>query len=397
MEAMDGREFLDAITRFDEFGARSALIEEGGVTYLENEFWTSGQRRGHPLHEVSYRACFKPQMPDFFISRLTEPGDTVLDPFMGRGTTPLQAALTSRRPAGNDINPIAPMLVGPRLNPPQTEAIAARLAAMPLSCGGSGPADLLAFYHPETLSEICCLRAWLIERESEGSLDDVDAWIRMVAINRLTGHSSGFLSGYTLPPNQAVSSVSQLRINERLGLTPPRRDLAGVILRKSRSLLRGGRPPDHPSSSLSVGPASRMPSLADASVALAVTSPPFLDVVDYAADNWLRIWFAGVDASAVPISMHRNVEDWSEMVREALSELARVVRPGGFVAFEVGEVRGGRVMLDRHVWSAAEGLPFDRLAVMVNRQEFSKTANVWGVSNGTKGTNSNRIVVLRRL
>jgi hypothetical protein len=48
------------------------------------------------------------------------------------------------------------------------------------------------------------------------------------------------------------------------------------------------------------------------------------------------------------------------------------------------------------VWEAAEGLLFDRLFVMVNQQEFTKTANCWGIGNNAKGTNTNRIVVLRR-
>ena len=43
----------------------------------------------------------------------------------------------------------------------------------------------------------------------------MDDWIRMVALNRLTGHSAGFFSVYTLPPNQAVSVKSQRKINER--------------------------------------------------------------------------------------------------------------------------------------------------------------------------------------
>jgi hypothetical protein len=34
--------------------------------------------------------------------------------------------------------------------------------------------------------------------------------------------------------------------------------------------------------------------------------------------------------------------------------------------------------------------------VMVNQQEFTKTANCWGVLNNNRGTNTNRIVVLRR-
>jgi hypothetical protein len=84
------------------------------------------------------------------------------------------------------------------------------------------------------------------------------------------------------------------------------------------------------------------------------------------------------------------------MVRDTLTELARVVRPGGHVAFEVGEVRNGKVLLERLVWHAADGLPFDRLFVMVNQQAFTKTANCWGVKNNAKGTNTNRIVVLQR-
>jgi hypothetical protein len=33
---------------------------------------------------------------------------------------------------------------------------------------------------------------------------------------------------------------------------------------------------------------------------------------------------------------------------------------------------------------------------MVNAQQFTKTANCWGVSNGSKGTNTNRIALFRR-
>ena len=59
-------------------------------------------------------------------------------------------------------------------------------------------------------------------------------------------------------------------------------------------------------------------------------------------------------------------------------------------------VRRGKLLLERLVWRAAEGLPFVRLAVMVNRQSFTKTAKCWGVDNNSRGTNSNRIVLLRR-
>jgi hypothetical protein len=65
------------------YAALSVSDSEAGVPTLTNEFWTAKQRAPHSLHEVSCRACFKPQLPEFFISRLTAPGDVVYDPFMG--------------------------------------------------------------------------------------------------------------------------------------------------------------------------------------------------------------------------------------------------------------------------------------------------------------------------
>ena len=373
----------------------TVTFEEAGLCYFVNAFWTAGQRRGHSLHEISYRACFKGQLPGFFIERLSEPGDRVFDPFSGRGTTAVQAALLGRAPAANDVNPLSAMLCAPRLDPPSVAAVRARLAEIDLSAAAADPAaaDLLAFYHPDTLRQISALRAWLLDRPV---LDVVDQWIRMVAINRLSGHSAGFFSVYTMPPNQAVSAGSQRKINAARGQVPPLRDVRAIILKKTESLLADGAPPPHPPALLLTGAADQTPGLADASVELIVTSPPFLDVVDYAGDNWLRCWFAGIDAGRVRIDRHRDVLAWQGFVRRGFQEFARVARPGGVVAFEVGEVRGGRVLLERHVAAAIEGLPFDVLGVMVNQQSFTKTANCWGVGNNRGGTNTNRIVMAMR-
>src|ERR1700736_2124284 len=187
--------------------ATNATVDDRPVSVdtFVNEFWTSRQRAAHSLHEVSYRACFKPQLPRFFAERLTREGDTVYDPFMGRGTTLLEAALLARVPLGCDINPLSKVLVEPRLLPPEIDAVRQRLSKIDWAAGEEFAEDLLTFYHPDTLREIRALKLYLLEKLKEGPLDIVDAWIRMVAVNRLTGHSPGFFSVYTLPPNQAVS------------------------------------------------------------------------------------------------------------------------------------------------------------------------------------------------
>jgi hypothetical protein len=385
---------IEAITAFAGFGQQTEVVERDSLTYFINEFWTSRQRQSSRLHEISYRACFKAELPRFFIERLTAPGDLVYDPFMGRGTTPLEAVLLGRRAAGNDINPLSAMLLGPRLDPPTLDEVAAALAMIDLEADAETDPELAVFYHPQTLRQISALRAWLIERGDR--LDRAGRWIRMIALNRLTGHSTGFFSVYTLPPNQAVSVQSQKRINQRRGQTPPLRDVAKIILRKSRLLLSDAPPASATPAILTSGPASDTPALPDASVALVVTSPPFLDIVDYAADNWLRCWFASIDSAGVKIDKHRTVEQWTAFARSALSELCRVVRPGGHIAFEVGEVRNGKVLLEKHVADAARALPLQLLGVLVNEQKFTKTANVWGVGNNARGTNTNRICLFRR-
>ena len=463
---------------------RARLVETG-------EFWTARQRQAATLHEVSYRACFKPQLPAWFITRHTNPGDLVHDPFAGRGTTAIEAALHGRRVATSDINPLSRILTEPRLELPPLAAIRARLdelaplfsagkhspspqpaghlspagrrekggrrpdAPLSLSSLSSLPAvredgdedsppapDLTMFYAPRTLRDILALRAYLHERRATATEDAADRWLRMVATNRLTGHSPGFFSVYTLPPNQAASPKRQLEINRQRNQTPPERDILALIWKKTRQLHAGLTPaqitnlraaaltaqyftapagdtgaqrsarvpradesrPESRQNSPSGNDAGRaMPAcetraLPGNSVALTVTSPPFLDTVQYAADNWLRCWFNHIDTAAIArqITITRTLEAWDAFIRPVFAELHRVTRPGGRVAFEVGEIRKGTIRLEETAVPAAEAAGFVCEKILINEQTFTKTANIWGVTNNTRGTNTNRIALLRK-
>ena len=399
------RDFLAGFAGDDD-GLWSEFVLEGQryPCYIR-EFWTSRQRQASNLHEVSYRACYKPQLPRLFIEKLTAPGDRVYDPFSGRGTTALEAALMGRRVAANDINPLSEILARPRLAPPETLALMARLKEIP-KCGAIHDGiELSMFYHPETEDEIRSLRAWFLDRRVSGAFDDLDAWILMVATNRLTGHSPGFFSVYTLPPNQAVTAEKQIQINAKREQTPEYRDTHRLILKKSKQLLNTLTTEE--SANLKVAAldpvfctrdARDTPEIASGSVKLTVTSPPFLDVVQYKADNWLRCWFCGLDAEAIGkgITMSRTVKAWAEIMEDVLQELFRVTCPGGHVAFEVGEVRKGTVRLEDVILPLGLKVGFAPKGVLVNEQEFTKTANIWGVSNNTHGTNSNRIVMFEK-
>ncbi|PYJ68483.1 MAG: DNA modification methylase [Verrucomicrobia bacterium] len=398
---------LDELAAFRQFRTRTEVTSlgegEDAVPVFVNEFWTSKQRAASSLHEISYRACFKPQLPRFFIERLTAANDMVYDPFLGRGTTMIEAALLGRRVAGCDINPLSSILTAPRLHPPTVRDVRARLANLDWNYEDELNEELLTFYHPDTLREICALRSHLLLRDADHTASEVDDWIRMVATNRLTGHSAGFFSVYTLPPNQALTPKRQQKINEIRKQVPPRRGVPDLIIRKTESLLQTvsefdrSRLSEAASNALLLARSSdRTPEIKDNSVDLIVTSPPFLDVVDYAADNWLRCWFNGIEENNIDIWTFRKPSEWVRVMERVFVELRRVLKRGAYIAFEVGEVRRGKLRMEELVVPAAKAAKFIPVLVLINSQVFTKTSNCWGVTNQIAGTNTNRVILLQK-
>ncbi len=385
--------------------ARVREVPQQDVPVYEGELWTALQRQASSIHEISYRACYTPQLPAYVSERRPEPGAVVYDPFSGRGTTAVEAALRGRAVIANDVNPLSSILTQPRLELPEISDIAARLESLRFGVKQFTDIDLSMFYHRDTERELLALRNYLTLRRADYKEDATDRWIRMVATNRLTGHSPGFFSVYTLPPNQAASPENQIRINERLKQRPEYRDVRELILRKSKQLQAKLTPADRQRLRSAAQTATFMEDTAastlgipTAAVKLTVTSPPFLDVVQYAKDNWLRCWFNALDADeiAANITMSSTVAHWSTAMLEVFRELYRVTAPNGWVAFEVGEVRGGKIKLEEVVAPIGIAAGFSCMAVAINAQKFTKTANIWGVKNNSLGTNSNRIVLFRK-
>lgn len=375
------------------------------VSKFTNEFWTSKQRQGNSIHEISYRACFKSELPKFFINLFTNKGDIVYDPFSGRGTTPIEAALNCRIPFANDVNPLSEILSKPRIFPPNIDLILKRLNTIDLNLDIKPDIDLTMFFHSKTLNELISLRNYLNERNITGKEDDIDSWIRMISTNRLTGHSKGFFSVYTLPPNQATTPERQKIINEKRNQVPEYRDIKKIIMNKSKQLLRNIS--EHELEKLKkVNFLSRFYSndarntkeISDEVIKLTVTSPPFLNIVHYSQDNWLRCWFNNINANEIEkkITMSKKLSDWKDVMLGVMNELYRITIKEGWVAFEVGEVRNGTIKLDEEIIPLGKKAGFEVFGVLINEQNFTKTSNIWGVGNNIQGTNTNRVVILSK-
>lgn len=383
-----------------------ALEAEGEYKRFIGELWTAQQRQMHSLHYVvSYRASFKPELPDFCIRRYTKKGQVVLDPFCGRGTTALQSNLLGRIAWSFDVNPLAVRLAEAKTAPVGLDEIVLRLNEVdfrrPVDLSGYQE-SFSPFYHPDTYRELVNLRSFIRSKR-----DRVNKFIELIAISRLHGHSPGFFSVYSFP-QISILPANQRLINQRRGQCPEYRAVAPRIIKKAAHALRDGFSSEFigvaKSNIAAVSDARVMKGVPSDSVDLIVTSPPFLDKVDYLTDNWLEFWFAGINPKDFRdnLIMCRSLDEWRSFIRGVLEQVVRVLKAGAYAVIEVGEVESGgeTVFLDEIVAQEASQVTDGGRAllvkeILVNQQSFTKLANCFKVDNNKKGTNTNRLVVLR--
>jgi hypothetical protein len=110
----------------------------------------------------------------------------------------------------------------------------------------------------------------------------------------------------------------------------------------------------------------------------------------------VRCWFAGIEPNAVKLTVPKKLDAWQSAMTEVFHELSRALKPGGHLAFELGEVHGGKIKLEDAALPCGVEAGFNPLLVLINDQKFTKTANSWGVDNNSKGTNTNRVVVFQK-
>ncbi len=379
----------------------------GGYRRVTGEFWTARQRQMHSIHyAVSYRASFKPELPCYFIDRYCSDSerDIVFDPFGGRGTTILQANIGGYRGISNDVNPLSERISRPKTLPVTIEEMGAALEQIDLSVevDVSDYEAFAPFYHIDTYREILALRQYLLDNRTEA-----DCFIEMIALSRLHGHSGGFFSVYSFP-QISVPSASQARINEQRNQTPNYRPIKPRILKKAKSVLRDFNPSelaelrsvaDH--NRFTCHDTRKLSGIGDGEVALIVTSPPFLNKADYIQDNWLEFWFLGIDPTPLreQVVQTDNLDTWTQFMTGSMQEMLRVLREGGVAVVEVGDIKYGKkvVNLDETIVEIAQEIGFGVEEVLINSQQFTKLANCFNVDNMTKGTNTNRLAVLRKI
>lgn len=373
----------------------------------KGEFWTSQQRKMHPIHySISYRASFKPELPEFFIKRyLSHKSQVVFDPFSGRGTTVLQANLMGYKAIHNDLSPVSYFIVKARQNIPSKEDFIKRLNEISFhkkqyTLTQEEKNRFYPFFHPDTFNEILNLREEFFKYPD----DKILIYIIYIALSRLHGHSDGFFSNYSFP-QFSILPESQKKNNEKRNIKSEYKDIKSRILKKFLKDHSKPLPDEYKISRFNEYfqlNSTNMYLIPDNSVDLIITSPPFLDKVNYKQDNWLRAWFLGIEdkLNELPLGIFSTLEEWSEFIKDSIKEMIRIIKPGGRIVIEVGEVQYRRQIIYLEevianiVWKYFKNVYVDE--IFINTQKFTKLSNCWNIENNTKGTNSNRCIVLKK-
>ncbi len=405
--------------------------------------WKDQQRLwGHSFHPMcSYLASFPAALAHAFIARWSRPGDVVLDPFSGRGTTPLQACAEGRIGVGNDLNPFAYLLTAAKVEPAGPAEARTRLTALRLRWANEGPAwlalslrvlaapgphgaripaagslaspdegvetvpiEVALAFHPRTFAQLLFVRTML-------RLDDrVDRFLAAALTGILHGKSASYLS--EVMPNTFSMARGYVRdYVARTEFHSPERDVFAGLERKLSRLYRQPLPGstgiallgDARDAGVRARTALRARALPERA-RLVLTSPPYLRVVKYGYYNWMRAWLLGEDPAAIDAALddahHRTA--YLQFLRQVLDGLRPALADDAVVVLVIGDVerdRGrallGGVGLAERVWAEA-ALPAGYRLAGVALDDVAagrKMTKLWGDEAG-RATKLDRILVL---
>jgi DNA modification methylase len=306
----------DIVLRFQtEMSNRDKL-----AALLEGELNFHGENSSYASHDLhAFAAKFPPQLPRVFIRGLSKPGDFVLDPMMGSGTTIVEAALEGRKGIGLDIDPLAISLSNVKtttLDLDQLKSIGSKVIVRAnnlLIEKGAIKRDLTKrfdertkafidyWFLPSTQNELDALILAIEEEKNETIRRFLKLTFSSIIVTKSGGvsrardlaHSRPHLDKNKKPRN----AIEQFAIRFR-------KNLSSISQLKGSGVI----------SSPIAGDARIMP-FANNSIDLIVTSPPYANAIDYMrAHKFSLVWFG---ESISDLSLLRSKYIGSEKVSHA--------------------------------------------------------------------------------
>lgn len=229
--------------------------------------------------------------------------ESILDPFCGRGTTIMAAALNGKYAVGVDSSKVAYSITASKYVDATPESIQKecdRILNNPMPSDVPEGEFWNIMYDSQTLSDICKIREALLKDCSS----DERVALRAIVMGALHGPlkvdgSSSYLSNQ-FPRTYASKPDYSVRYWKSHGLiTPPSTSIREIVKNRSEKYYSGAlKPPNgfvlnmdstDPSTFHVIKDGVGEGNLFD----MIITSPPYAGMYSYVPDQWIRNWFVG--------------------------------------------------------------------------------------------------------
>lgn len=280
----------------------------------------------------------------------TRPGDTVFDPFSGRGTTLLESLLLDRYALASDVNPVAACITGAKAYVPPFDAIITRLCELEVAFQETAispldeerhslPLFFARAFHYRTLREILFLR-----RRLDWRRDATDRFIAALALGSLHGEMDRSHSYFSnqMPRTISTKPDYSVRFWKERGLKAARRPVFNILRNRAVFRLEQGSPSRFGIALQGdVRRATWMFGCHTRKVRAVITSPPYLDVTNFEEDQWLRLWFLGgapkpTYGQVSKDDRHSKPEIYWQFLAEAWQGIADLVADEGVIVCRIG-------------------------------------------------------------
>ena len=248
---------------------------------------------GQKLHQIGpYIDKMRPELARELIKKYSNESDWIRDPFCGSGTIPFESQLLSRNTIASDINPYACLLTRAKLHSPsskQTSISQLKVIAKEFETYQGGyiydvPDWVIKFFHPRTLKEIIFFSSRFLDKKMYfqlGCLMGILHHQRPGFLSYPASHLVPYLRDKKFPRENFPEYYDyrntceriELKINRILKDPLPLRETSFKIMQKS----------------------AKQKYLPDNSIDAVITSPPYMNALDYSRDNRLRMWFLGIN------------------------------------------------------------------------------------------------------
>jgi hypothetical protein len=307
----------------------------------------------HRFHSICpYFAMF----PETFVRRnvlaWSKPGDVVLDPFSGRGTTVFESLLNGRAGIGCDTNPVAACLSKAKADPPALKQVLDRLDLLErksLRFSGSESFELRDDFFTLCFQEDTLRQLLFLRKELDWRKNRTDCFIAALSLGCLHGesHRTGLCFSNRMPRTISTKPAYSVRWWRERRCFPPARDVFAILRRAAE--FRYGSPLPDLRGRVVEGDVRRAWWLLRSyreKVKLVVTSPPYLDITNYHEDQWLRLWLLG--GASKPIThlgkddRHRRIDAYWKFLREAWTGIDPLLQDSAQIVVRIGGTRLGQ-------------------------------------------------------